>query len=92
MVIVYENEQSLVRLQELLKHPKRHESLRITVRQLDPYSDDYRPMLKKIQKSADNKIILDCSFEKIERVLEQAEEIGIINAYYSYFITSLVGV
>ena len=90
MVVIYENEESLVRLQELLKFPRRHDSVKMTLRQLDPMSDDYRPMLKEIKKSPDTNIVLDCAFEKIENVLRQADEIGLVNDYYSYFITSLV--
>ncbi len=88
-VVVYQDEESLVRMQEMLKYPKRHGNIKITFRQIDPMSDDIRPMLKKIQKSADTKIVLDCNFEYIEEILNQANEIGIINDYYAYFITSL---
>ena len=92
-VVIYENEESLVRLQEVLKFPKRYEGVKLSLHQLDPLSDDYRPMLKQIRNSTDTQkfhIILDCSFEKIERVLMNANEIGMINDYYNYFITSLV--
>ena len=41
-VIVYENEESLVRLQEVLKLPKHYEGIKIILKQLDPTSDDYR--------------------------------------------------
>lgn len=91
VTIIYENEESLIRLQELLKFPKKYESMRVILRQLDPLSDDYRPMLKEIQKSPDGKkIVLDCSYENIEKVIKQAHEVGIISPYYNYFITSLV--
>ena len=92
-VVIYENEESLVRLQEVLKFPKRYEGVKLSLHQLDPLSDDYRPMLKQIKNSTDTQkfhIILDCSFEKIERVLMNADEIGMINDYYNFFITSLV--
>ena len=47
-------------------------------------------MLKEVKKSAETRIILDCSFDKIESVLRQADEIGMITDYHAYMITSLV--
>lgn len=89
-VIVYENEESLVRLQEVIKLPKHYEGIKIIIKQLDPTSDDYRPMLKQIKKSAEVRILLDCSFGKIEQVISQAMEIGLVTDYHNYIITSLV--
>jgi ionotropic glutamate receptor len=89
LVVIYENEESLVRLQEILKFPKKFDGFKMVLYQLNPLSDDYRPMFKTIFKSGEKKIVLDCSFEKIERVMLQAKEIGLITEYYSYFITSL---
>jgi hypothetical protein len=39
---VYESEESLVRLQELLKMPRSYEDVKITLKQLDVDTDDYR--------------------------------------------------
>ena len=89
LVIVYENEESLIRLQELLKFPKHYEGVKITLKQLNTLTDDYRPMLKEIFYSGETRIVLDCSFDKIEEVLRQANEIGLINDYFNYMITSL---
>ena len=47
-------------------------------------------MLKQIKKSAEIRILLDCSFEKIENVIRQADEIGLVSDYHNYIITSLV--
>lgn len=41
-MIIYENEESLIRLQELIKIPKTFSGIKITLRQLDPTTDDYR--------------------------------------------------
>uniref|UniRef100_A0ABD2XQE3 Receptor ligand binding region domain-containing protein n=1 Tax=Trichogramma kaykai TaxID=54128 RepID=A0ABD2XQE3_9HYME len=46
-------------------------------------------MLKQIRNSAESHIILDCSVDKIYTVLKQAQEIGMMTDYHSYFITSL---
>ena len=41
-IIVYEDEESLVRLQEVIKFPKQYDGVRISMWQLDPFSVDYR--------------------------------------------------
>ncbi|XP_076058832.1 glutamate receptor ionotropic, kainate 2-like isoform X2 [Oratosquilla oratoria] len=82
-VILYENNESLVRLQQLLqgKHWEVH------VRHLE--GQDYRPLLKQIKKAQFNRIVLDVPEDRIYSVLEQAAQIGLMREYYSYFITSL---
>ncbi|XP_032457761.1 glutamate receptor ionotropic, kainate 2 isoform X2 [Nasonia vitripennis] len=89
--IIYENNEGLVRLQELLKAhgPTEHP---ITIKQLGEDSKakhGYRPLLKQIKNSAESHIVLDCSIDKIYTVLKQAQEIGMMTDYHSYFITSL---
>ncbi|XP_068908894.1 glutamate receptor ionotropic, kainate 2 isoform X4 [Tenebrio molitor] len=85
--IIYENNEGLVRLQELLKAHGPYE-FPITVRQLGE-SSDYRPLLKQIKNSAESHIVLDCSTERIYDVLKQAQQIGMMSDYHSYLITSL---
>ena len=53
-------------------------------------SNKSRPMFKEVKKSTETRIILDCAFDKIESVLRQADEIGMITDYHAYMITSLV--
>ncbi|XP_043577546.1 glutamate receptor ionotropic, kainate 2 isoform X4 [Bombus pyrosoma] len=85
--IIYENNEGLVRLQELLKAHGPNE-FPITVRQLSEGSE-YRPLLKQIKNSAESHIVLDCSTERIYDVLKQAQQIGMMSDYHSYLITSL---
>ncbi|XP_076667715.1 kainate-type ionotropic glutamate receptor subunit 1D isoform X9 [Andrena cerasifolii] len=85
--IIYENNEGLVRLQELLKAHGPSE-FPITVRQLNEGSE-YRPLLKQIKNSAESHIVLDCSTERIYDVLKQAQQIGMMSDYHSYLITSL---
>ncbi|XP_031331870.1 glutamate receptor ionotropic, kainate 2-like [Photinus pyralis] len=85
--IIYESNEGLVRLQELLKAHGPYE-FPITVRQLGE-GPDYRPLLKQIKNSAESHIVLDCSTEKIYDVLKQAQQIGMMSDYHSYLITSL---
>lgn len=85
--IIYENNEGLVRLQELLKSHGLSE-YPIAVRQLGDGSD-YRPLLKQIKNSAESHIVLDCTTERIYDVLKQAQQIGMMSDYHSYLITSL---
>lgn len=48
-----------------------------------------RPLLKQIKNSAESRIVLDCTTEKIYEVLKQAQQIGMMSDYHSYLITSL---
>ncbi|GLG96199.1 Ionotropic receptor 25a, partial [Gryllus bimaculatus] len=85
--IVYESNEGLVRLQELLKAHGPSE-FPIAVRQL-PEGGDYRPLLKQIKNSAESHIVLDCSTTRVYEVLKQAQQIGMMSDYHSYLITSL---
>ncbi|XP_071747530.1 glutamate receptor ionotropic, kainate 2 isoform X1 [Lepeophtheirus salmonis] len=84
--ILYEDNQGLMRLQELLKSPI-NSDVKISVRQL-PINDDYRALLKEVKKTGEVHIILDCSFEKIQTILKQALQIGMMTPYHNYLITS----
>lgn len=85
--IIYETNEGLVRLQELLKAHGPSE-FPIAVRQLSD-SGDYRTLLKQIKNSAEAHIVLDCTTEKIYDVLKQAQQIGMMSDYHSFLITSL---
>eukprot|EP00095_Tigriopus_kingsejongensis_P005732 maker-scaffold28_size608977-snap-gene-0.9 protein:Tk05732 transcript:maker-scaffold28_size608977-snap-gene-0.9-mRNA-1 annotation:"glutamate receptor kainate 2-like isoform x4" len=89
-LILYEESEGLVRLQEVLKlSPRKHE-IRVQIRQLDPGpGGDYRPLLKDIKQMGENRIILDCKPEHIFEILKQAQQVGIMTAYHTFFITSL---
>ena len=36
------------------------------------------------------RIILDCKLENIQEILKQAQQVGIMTAYHTFLITSLV--
>ena len=90
-MVLYEDSEGLVRLQEVLKLSSVYKDLHITVRQLiaGP-GGDYRPLLKDIKSSGATRIVLDCNTENIFEILKQAQQVGIMTAYHTFFITSLV--
>ncbi|XP_059352207.1 glutamate receptor ionotropic, kainate 2-like [Daphnia carinata] len=86
--VLYEDEDGLIRLQELLQLSK-DPDYKITVRQL-PDSDDYRPLLKEMKKMGERNIVLDCSqLGRVSEVLQQAQQVSMTTLAQSYFITSL---
>lgn len=48
------------------------------------------PMLKKVKSSLENHIVLDCDTDIILTLLNQAEDVGLLDDYHSFIITSLV--
>jgi hypothetical protein len=38
----------------------------------------------------DMRIVLDCKVENVQEILKQAQQVGIMTAYHSYFVTNLV--
>ncbi|CAH1104228.1 unnamed protein product [Psylliodes chrysocephalus] len=90
-IIVYENEEGLIRMQEILKLQELNPDVKknnILVMQLGP-GPDYRPLLKKIRNTTEDNIILDCNTDKIMTVLTQAKGVGMLELHNRYFITSL---
>ena len=61
----------------------------MTLRQLPPDTLDYRPLLKEIKKSEETRIVIDCDFDKIRLILDQADEIELMTDYHNYLVTSL---
>lgn len=47
-------------------------------------------MLKEVKKSLESHIVLDCDTDIILTVLDQAEDVGLMDDYHSFIITSLV--
>lgn len=78
--IVYENNDNLERMHDILQQHGPTD-LPVTVHQLPVTSDDYKPLLKAIQVSGANNIILDCSQDKIMQLLQQADHVKILEDY-----------
>lgn len=78
--ILYENNDNLERMYVILEQ---HEPTDppVTLYQLPDDTDDYKTLLKAIQVTGANNIIFDCSQEKIERIMQQADELKILEDY-----------
>jgi glutamate receptor, ionotropic, invertebrate len=85
--IVYETDESLMRLKDILQiHTPNNDP--ITVRQL-PAGVDFRPLLKSIQASGESHIILDVAGEKVLDILRQADSVKMLEEYQRYILISL---
>nr|AWT23260.1 IR15 [Hycleus cichorii] len=85
--IIYETDDGLIRLQELLKvyNPK---DPPVMYRKLGP-GPDYRSVLKQIRAKNVLQIILDCKTDNIVNILLQAKEVKLLEEYHAYLLTSL---
>ncbi|KAK2189528.1 hypothetical protein NP493_103g02008 [Ridgeia piscesae] len=83
-IILYEHDDGLIRLQELLKAPTDY-NFEISVQKLQADNDDYRPLLKRLKKLGRTRMVLDCSY----KTLRQALSINMMTPYYHYMLTTL---
>lgn len=86
LTIIYDSEESLAKLSLFISSAK----YRVTLSrlELDLY-DTYRTSLTTIRKSGERNFILECSFEILEMVLKQAQQVGMMTERHSYIITNL---
>ncbi|XP_037026038.1 glutamate receptor ionotropic, kainate 2-like [Bradysia coprophila] len=85
--LLYDNNESLERLQDVLENHGPDDNA-ITILQL-PEDEDYQPILKFIETSQENHIVIDCEPEKAIKIFKQAFGVKMMEEYQSYIITSL---
>ncbi|XP_050428924.1 glutamate receptor ionotropic, kainate 2-like [Adelges cooleyi] len=84
--IVYENNDNLMHITNILKTPPSNYPIRI--RQLSS-GNNYRTELREIKDSGETKILLDCTFNILMDVLVQAQQVGLMGSEHNYIISSL---
>ncbi|KAE9522411.1 hypothetical protein AGLY_017191, partial [Aphis glycines] len=84
--IIYENNDSLMQITNILKSPPT--SYPIRIRQLSS-GPNYRRELREIKDSGETKILLDCSFNILSDVLLQAQQVGLMGSEHNFIIASL---
>ncbi|CAG7816694.1 unnamed protein product, partial [Allacma fusca] len=86
-VVIYENNESLIRLQDILR-ASNPDGRQVTVKQLPP-GEDYRPLFKEIRIQATlQHLVIDCDSSKLPLIFKHASEVGMMTNN-RYFITSL---
>ncbi|KAG5896546.1 hypothetical protein JTB14_030749 [Gonioctena quinquepunctata] len=90
-VIIYEEDDALIRLKDVLNLQKFNEKDKTNKVLLEKLGNgpDYRSTLARIERSTFTNIILDCRTHKIMSILYQAQNVSMLNAYNNYFITNL---
>ncbi|CAG9769593.1 unnamed protein product [Ceutorhynchus assimilis] len=87
--VLYEDDESLLRLSELILLAK-EKGIVVTVEQLDREgTGNYRETLKKIWRTRQRYIVIDCQINNLIDVLIQCQQVGIMTSDYSYFLTNL---
>lgn len=84
--ILYEENDALVRVQEVLKDADLREE-KIVVRHFE--TEEYRKVFKEIGKLGIRNIILDVPREHIQAVLRHAQQVEMLSEYHNYIFTSL---
>ena len=85
--ILYETNEGIIKLQELLRGATR---MRISLRQLK--GPNYQDVLKDLRASGESHIILDCQASKVPEILRQAQQLKLTSPYYQYLLTTLVSI
>lgn len=78
--ILYEDNDSLVRLHDVLQNHEPQDDA-VTVRRI-PSNFDYRPLLKRFNKTRENRFIIDAGPEQTIEILRQGHAIGLFGEYY----------
>lgn len=82
--IVYDSDDSLVRLQEIfpisseLQYTTHKQSMKYYRLPMD---SDYKRMLKDISKSGVNQVMIDCTLDNTYSLLKQSASVGMMNEY-----------
>ncbi|KAI1307964.1 Glutamate receptor ionotropic, kainate 2 [Halotydeus destructor] len=84
--ILFEDNEALVRVQELIKDPDLREK-KIVVRQFE--TDEYRRYFKEIGKLGIRNLIIDVPRDHVQSVLKHAQQVEMLSEYHNYVFTSL---
>lgn len=83
--LVYDVNEELIKLKDLL----RVNSVKLLIRQLPSSIDGYRKMFKDIKKSGEINLVLAVGLEKVNDIMESAQEVGLMTDYNHYMIANL---
>ncbi|RLU25956.1 hypothetical protein DMN91_002119 [Ooceraea biroi] len=85
--ILYEDTDSLIRMHLLLKRWDAQGNF-IFVYHLG-YGPNYRQAMQEIKKSEIENLIIDCSYKILDKVLKQAQQVGLLSDKHKVIVTSL---
>ncbi|XP_071042115.1 glutamate receptor ionotropic, kainate 2-like [Parasteatoda tepidariorum] len=85
--ILYEHNDALIRLQELLKDPVIKQR-RVIVRQFEE-EKDYRKTLKELGRKGIKSFVVDVDVQNVHTLLRHAQKVDMLTEYFNYVITTL---
>ncbi|KAH3889063.1 glutamate receptor ionotropic, kainate 2-like isoform X2 [Dreissena polymorpha] len=86
--VIYENDDGLLRLQEVLKATKGNDN-KLTVRRLESKTSGYIGMFKDLKAKGEYHVVVDCDVNKIGTFLHEALKVNMLSEYYHYHFTTL---
>ncbi|KAL4233054.1 hypothetical protein ACF0H5_007740 [Mactra antiquata] len=86
--IIYEDDDGLLRLQEVLKATKAKDH-KITVRKIDPYQTSHISMFKDMKIKNEYHVIVDCDYKKVQPILHEALKVNMLSELYHFHFTTL---
>ena len=92
ITLLFQESTGLDRLEELIRLPRRKQDepkFRIQIRQLGPNVDEWIYLIKDLKLSGSSHIIVDIETKNMNKFLKQAEEVGLMTAYFHFIFTNL---
>ncbi|CAG9861067.1 unnamed protein product [Phyllotreta striolata] len=89
--VIYEKDETLLKLKNILnfhQYNEKDKRNKIAFEKLGP-GPDHSDLFRKIERSMQTNIILDCKTELIIPLLQQASEANLLNVYNNYFLLDL---
>ncbi|XP_050390802.1 glutamate receptor ionotropic, kainate 2 [Patella vulgata] len=86
--VLYEDNDGLTRLQEVLKAPEGN-TAKLTVRKLHTINNDYVNLFKDLKERGAFRIIIDCHVSRVKKILHAALKVHMVSEYYHYLFTTL---
>lgn len=86
--VIYEDNDGLIRLQEVLKLAQ-GANHKVTVRKLAQHTSGYITMFKDLKAKNEYQIVIDCHSSKVKSVLHEALKVNMLSEYYHFHFTTL---
>ncbi|XP_036354915.1 glutamate receptor ionotropic, kainate 2-like isoform X2 [Octopus sinensis] len=86
--VLYEDNDGLVRLQEILKATQDND-FEVTVRKLEMVNGNYISIMKELKNNGEFRIMVDCNTTFVKMILANALELNMTTEYFHYLFTTL---
>nr|XP_022293547.1 glutamate receptor ionotropic, kainate 2-like [Crassostrea virginica]XP_022293548.1 glutamate receptor ionotropic, kainate 2-like [Crassostrea virginica] len=86
--VIYEDNDGLIRLQEVLKASNLPET-KVTVRKINDNPETYISLFKDLKERGEYRIIIDCHVSRVGIILEKALQVNAVSEYFHYLFTTL---